>query len=240
MSKILVLAESGMGKSTSLGNVPELNIEGLDPKETFIIACANKGLPFAGWMNNYKKGKEPMDGNYWYTNDANTVATGIKVLAKSERIRNIVVDDTNYLMQDYYMNNAMKSGYDVFKKIGLFMGAIFDAINLVPIEKHFIMMAHFEEYNIDNAGKLSFRMKTVGKMTNQYITPEGKFEIVLFGTQRFNDQEKTVEKVFVTNYDGDYPAKSPIGMFNDLYIPNDMGYVIKHIDAYNTGVQVIT
>lgn len=239
MSKILVLAESGMGKSSSLGKIPQLNIEGLNPKETFIIACANKGLPFAGWMRDYKKITPPSlsTGNYYYTNDPNVVADLIKALAKKEGIRNIVIDDSNYLMQDYYMANALKSGYDVFKKIGLFMGAIFDAVNTVPIEKNFIMMAHFEEFTIDNADRLSFRMKTVGKMTNQYITPEGKFEIVLFGTQRFNEQEKKVEKLFITNYDGNYPAKSPIGMFDELYIPNDMGYVIKCIEKYNTGVQ---
>ena len=46
MAKILMLAKSGFGKSTSLGNIPELEIEGLDPKETFIISCVNKPLPF--------------------------------------------------------------------------------------------------------------------------------------------------------------------------------------------------
>jgi len=235
MSKILLLAESGMGKSTSLGNIPELNIKGLDPKETFIIACANKGLPFKGWMNNYKKADPPTNGNYYYTSDGNTVATAIRALAKKDNIRNIVVDDTNYMMQDYYMAQAMKSGFDVFKKIGLFMGSIFDAINTVPIEKNVIVMAHFEEYNIDNEGRLSFRMKTVGKMTNQYITPEGKFEIVLFGIQRYDEREKRVEKIFVTNYDGNYPAKSPVGMFEELYIPNDMGFVIDKIQEYNYG-----
>lgn len=238
MAKILVLAESGMGKSSSLGQIPQLGITGLDPRETFIIACANKGLPFAGWMKNYvKKTRENPNGNYFYSNDANIVAQAINSLSANNIFNNIVVDDSNYLMQDYYMANAMKSGYDVFKKIGLFMGSLFDAINNVPIEKNIIMMAHFEEYNIDNMDRLSFRMKTVGKMTNQYITPEGKFEIVLFGSQRYNEQEKKIEKVFVTNYDGNYPAKSPVGMFNELYIPNDMGYVIQKIKEYNTEVQ---
>lgn len=224
-----------MGKSSSLGHIPELNIKGLDPKETFILACANKALPFRGWMKQYVKKDPPTEGNYYYTINPETIASAIRALAKKDGIRNIVIDDSNYLMQDYYMANAMKSGFDVFKKIGLFMGNIFDAINSVPIEKNVIMMAHFEDYQVSNSGTLSFRMKTVGKMTNQYITPEGKFEIVLFGTQRVNEQIKKVEKVFVTNFDGDYPAKSPIGMFKELYIPNDMGFVVDRIEAYNNG-----
>jgi hypothetical protein len=40
---------------------------------------------------------------------------------------------------------------------------------------------------------------------------------------------------FVTNNDGQYPAKSPIGMFNELYIPNDLGVVSEIIDNYNNG-----
>ena len=227
MARILVLAESGMGKSTSLGKVEILNIEGLDPKQTFIVNCSgsNKGLPFPGWMKQYKVGTPPDAGNYYQTTDASVVAKIVKIMSQKDHIKNIVIDDANYLMQDYYMKYAMKSGYDVFKKIGLFMGELFDSFNTVP------MLAHFEDYNINNSGQISFRMKTVGKMTNQYITPEGKFEIVLFGIQRWNDQEKKVEKLFVTNFDGDYPAKSPIGMFEQLYIPN----VLKLVDKYNNG-----
>ena len=43
---ILIIAESGAGKSTSIAN--------LDPKETFIVNVANKPLPFKGWKNKYK------------------------------------------------------------------------------------------------------------------------------------------------------------------------------------------
>ena len=42
---ILIIAESGSGKSTA--------IEQLDPKETFIINVANKPLPFKGWKGKY-------------------------------------------------------------------------------------------------------------------------------------------------------------------------------------------
>ena len=37
---------------------------------------------------------------------------------------------------------------------------------------------------------------------------------------------------FVTNSDGNKPAKSPLGMFKDLYIPNDLGLVSKAIDEF--------
>jgi hypothetical protein len=245
MAKILVLGESGSGKTTSLGKIPEFNIEGLNPKETFIIACTNKELPFAGWKKHYKKVLAKVEngiitdikqeGNYYYTNNPISVANLISLInSKRDDIKNIVIDDTNYLMQDYYMDNAVKGGYDVYKKVGLFMGRIFKAISAVD-DKNIIMLAHYESYKADNNENIAFRFKTVGNMTNQYITVEGKFSIVLFAGQEFDEQTKTVKKFFVTNYDGKYNAKSPVGMFEDVHIPNDMGYVLKQIEKYENG-----
>ena len=53
MAKTLILAESGFGKSTSIGPVPDLQIEGLNPKETFLITCTSKGLAMPGWKKFY-------------------------------------------------------------------------------------------------------------------------------------------------------------------------------------------
>ena len=247
MSKILILGATGGGKSTSIGNIPELKIEGLKPSETFIIACSNKALPFGGWKRNYTRAKVNMvnkvikdvtqTGNYYVSNTGSNVAELISVVNKNRPdIKTILIDDANYLMQDFYMANALKGGYDVFKKIGLFMGKIFNAIEEVDAkDKNVIMMAHFEEYKAKNSDRISFRFKTVGNMVQSYITPEGKFEIVLFADQLFDDDTKTVTKRFVTNYDGELPAKSPIGMFTELYIPNDLGYVLKKINEYEMG-----
>lgn len=44
--------------------------------------------------------------------------------------------------------------------------------------------------------------------------------------------DKKVLKQFVTNYDGQFPAKSPVGMFEETYIPNDLGYVISKVEEY--------
>lgn len=113
------------------------------------------------------------------------------------------------------------------------MGLIFDAINNIPESKNIICLAHYEEYKDKNGDSLSYRYKSTGNMVDAYITPEGKFEIVLFGRTYFDDKEKKAVKEFVTNNDGQFPAKSPVGMFKDLYIPNDLGYVVKEAKAFN-------
>ena len=46
MSAIAIVGPSGEGKSTSYGQVPELGIKGLNPKETVVINVAGKDLPF--------------------------------------------------------------------------------------------------------------------------------------------------------------------------------------------------
>ena len=58
---VLIIADSGTGKSTSIRN--------LDPKETFIINIANKPLPFKGWKGNYKNiSKDNPKGNMVFYN----------------------------------------------------------------------------------------------------------------------------------------------------------------------------
>jgi hypothetical protein len=69
------------------------------------------------------------------------------------------------------------------------------------------------------------------KMVQEYLTPEGKFDVMLFGKSQYNESVKKVEKFFVTENDGQYPAKSQ-GLFYDLYIKNDMGLVVDAVRNY--------
>ena len=232
MSKVLILAKSGFGKSTSIGEIPELGLKGLDPKTTYLISCVNKPLPFRGANKKFvvTAPNNPTGGNRVITNDAEVVAKIINMLAKSP-YKNIVLDDMNYMAQDYYMKNALKGGWDTPKKIGYNTGLVFDAINNIPEDKNIICLAHYEEYKDKNGDSISYRYKSTGNMVDQYITPEGKFEIVLYGKASFDEKEKKSIREFVTNDDGVYPAKSPIGMF-DLYIPNDLGLVVDKIAEY--------
>jgi hypothetical protein len=236
MAKILVLAKSGFGKSTSLGEISELKIKGLDPKETYLISCVNKPLPFRGAAKKYVSTtfKEITKGNRLITKDAKEVAEAIRMIGQSP-YKTIVVDDLNYISQDFYMKNAMKGGWDTPKQIGYGMGLIFDAIDDMPENKVIICMAHYEEYKDKNGDSISYRYKSTGNMVDQYICPEGKFEIVFFGKSSFNESEKKSIRQFVTNDDGQFPAKTPVGMFDSLYIPNDLGLIVEKAMAYYNG-----
>lgn len=71
-------------------------------------------------------------------------------------------------------------------------------------------------------------------MVNDYLSLEGLFSVILY-TNVSKGTDNKIQYQFVTNNDGKYPAKSPVGMFNDIYIPNDLGYVSQLIDSYNNG-----
>lgn len=165
MARILVLAKSGFGKTFSIGQIPELGHKGLDPKETYVVSVTSKPLTFPKSRELYKV--TPCDkmaeGNRVITNNPEKIASILEMLLKSP-YKNIVVDDFNYLMQDYYMANALKGGWDTPKKIGFFMGKIFDAIEKYgDTDKNIIVLAHGEEMPQPD-GRIYLKMKTTGKM----------------------------------------------------------------------------
>ncbi len=240
--KILILAESGFGKTSSIVENKELGIKGVDPKESYVITCTNKMLPLRHankifpTMPKFSQDCTPKDLKDYrrivIVGNPPLVAHAISLLGHVPTIKNIILDDTNYIMQDYYMAKALSTGWDAPKRIGYDMGRIFNAISILPEEKNFFMLAHGEEYEkVD--GRRGYRMKTTGRMVAEYITPEGKFEVTLIGRSYYDDQRKMAVKQFVTNDDGVYTsAKSPYGLFDDLYIPNDLGYVVKKIKEF--------
>jgi len=227
MPIILSLAESGFGKTASFVPNEKLGIKGLDPKDSYLISVTPKMLPL--WKTTTVD--KPQDGNRVISDDAVKIAQIITNLAQSP-FRNIILDDANYIMQNFYMKNALKNGWDTPKQIGYNMGLIFTAMELASAAgKNVFLFAHPESYKINSAGDISFRMMTTGNMTREYLNPEGKTDVLLFGFNRYNDQTKKTEKVYVTDYDGTYPAKSQ-GIFDQLYIPNDMALVVEALDKY--------
>lgn len=243
MSRNLILAKSGFGKTTSYSGRKKYGIKGLDPKETFVIQCVNRGISnleykLAGEpkIENVTKGNRMQVGMVPGIERFKIVADLIIVLSGPKSpFKNIVIDDFNYLSQDYYMANAMKGGWDTPKQIGYGMGLIFDAFESVPETKNLFVLAHFEEYKDKNGDSISYKFKTTGNMVDGYITPEGKFDLILYGKQGWDEQNKKAIKQFVTDFDGEYPAKDSLGILDEasLYIPNDLGLVVEYIDKHH-------
>ena len=92
-------------------------------------------------------------------------------------------------------------------------------------------LTHSED-STDINGNRRVKAKTVGKMIDNALTLEGLFSIVLFG-KVVKDDKGVYHYGFDTQNNGENTCKSPMGMFEDTFIPNDLAYVNECIDKYN-------
>jgi hypothetical protein len=95
-----------------------------------------------------------------------------------------------------------------------------------------IFLTHSE--NVGDSINPKYVIKTIGKLLAEKVTLEGMFTYVFFTKVIKNDDDK-MEYKFLTNTDGECVAKTPMGMFEDQLIDNDLAEVLKVIDEYNNG-----
>jgi len=204
-----------------------LGINGLNPKETVVINVTGKSLPFPGWIKKYN-GNITEGGNYLETSNYDTINKAIKYIATNRtEIKNIIVDDANYIMAFEFMSRAQENGYGKFADFGVHLTSIFTTVKGVRADLNVFFLWHPEEFEGD------MRMVTVGKMVNDYLCLEGLFTVILYTKVEKNDSK--IQYLFVTNNDGVYPSKSPVGMFEELYMKNDLGKVAELIQKYDQG-----
>jgi hypothetical protein len=221
---ILIIAESGAGKSTS--------IEALDPNETFIINVANKPLPFKGWKSKYKLwSKDNPAGNMYDKASAENIEACLKyVNEKRTEIKTVVIDDFQYMSSFEFFDKADEKGYEKFTKIGAHLARIARMPKDLREDLQIYFLTHAEE-STDLEGKRKFKAKTIGKMVDEKLTLEGLFSVVLFGKTKKN-KEGEIRYIFETQTNGENTCKSPRGMFDTLEIPNDLKFVRDSIIAY--------
>ena len=201
---VLIIGKSGSGKSTSLRNCT-------GNPDWNLIRVLNKPLPF--------KGK--VDG--WNTDDYQQV---MKCLIAS-MAKNIVIDDAGYLITNMFMSGHSSAGsgngvFTLYNQIGdHFWNLIQFIIDKVPEDKIVYVIMH--EDSDDNG---NIRPKTIGKLLDEKVCVEGMFTIVLRCIVESN------KHLFVTQSADGAVSKSPMGMFEDLTIDNDLLLVEKAIREY--------
>jgi hypothetical protein len=132
-----------------------------------------------------------------------------------------VLDDTQYLMANEYMRRAKETGWEKFTEIGQSFWNLVNSVQKLPPQK-IVYFLHHSETNDQGVMKA----KTIGKMLDEKISIEGMFTIVFVAG-------KTDGKYyFATQSDGQTPAKTPIGMFADQFIDNDLFGIDAAIRAY--------
>lgn len=207
---IVVLGESGTGKSTSMRN--------LKPDETFVINVLSKPLPFKGYKKNYNEERK----NLLETDSYKKIIEYIKAVSlRRPEIKTIVIDDFSFLMNNEFMRRCKEKGFDKFVDMGLNMFNLFNSSSEIRHDLTVYLMCHTEK---DHAGMI--KPRSVGKMTADYVGLGERATIVLH-TQVIDGRFK-----FLTQNNGYHMAKSPMGMFDSLYIDNDLAMVNEQVRSY--------
>ena len=219
-SKLIgVVGSTGTGKSTS--------IKHLDPKETYIINVAKKELPFKGADKLYNAENK----NYKEIDDANEITRLLKTISeKAPHIKNIVIEDSNYIMGFNIVSKATEIGFTKFSIMARDMVELFREARKLRDDLKVFYFTHPE--TIEESGEVvGYKIKTAGKLIDNQIVLEGLLTICLY-TYVDENKDGTSTYNFVTNRFKKYPAKSPDGMFTDIKIPNNLQEVVNKIDEY--------
>jgi predicted ATPase len=221
---IAIVGASGSGKSSSIRN--------LNSSETFIVNVASKPLPFKGWRSKYTIwNKSNPNGNYINTSDVSTIGSILNYInTKRPEIKNVIIEDAQYLMAFEAMDRAQEKGFQKFTDIAQKFYSILKTGIGMRDDLNVIMTCHSE--NIGTSDEPQYKIKTMGKMIDNVITVEGLFTYVFFTDIRRGDDDKP-EFVFQTHSDGTTTAKSPFGCFEEDYVPNDLEYVLEKIAEYD-------
>lgn len=187
------------------GSGKSASLRNFNPEQVSVVNVLGKPLPFRTKMKTYT------------TNDYGKIDACMHKTTK----KSIVIDDATYLMTGEFMRNAKVAGYQKFTDMAANFNALLMRAKELPDD---VIVYFFGHSDKDADGGEKF--KTIGKLLDEKVCVEGYFTIVL----------KTVVQdgryLFSTRNDGMDTVKTPLGMFNDAMIENDLAAVDKTIREY--------
>ena len=211
---IAIVGHSGSGKSSSLRN--------LDPKTTYILDLERKGFPFpkAGRFNIV-----PVENAYAFPRM-------LEKVLKEDNCKTIVVESfTKYVEQVHTLATNSFKGYDIWSFYNRTIRNMLDSIKNDKATIIFTAVDDIVKIPQITGGETSHRrVKVQGKVHEGAI--EKEFLMVLFTEVRKNEKTEEMEYFFQTNTDGVTSAKTPMGMFDEQLIPNDIVAVLEKAEEY--------
>lgn len=206
---VFILGESGSGKSASLRN--------FNGDDIAIIQSVKKPLPF---KNDFKRwDAKSSTGTFFFNDSAEVICKAIEKLPTLGK-KIIIVDDFQYVMANEFMRRSAETGFNKFTEIAKHAWEIITAAQNAPDDVRVYFLSHTSK---DDQGHS--KAKTIGKLLDEKITLEGLFTIVMramridgkyvFSTQNCEDTTKT-----------------PMGMFDNEHIDNDLKMIDDQIKSY--------
>lgn len=216
MAKIIgIMGESGSGKTTSMRN--------LDPTTTYYIDCDKKGLSWKGWKKQYNAEAK----NYYCSDWQDEVKNILKgINEKRPNIKTVVIDTLNGIMVADEMRRSKEKGFDKWMDLAVSVYDIIDYALTMRDDITVIFVCHSQTVR-DDSGYFFTSIKTNGQKLSR-IGLETKFPIVLLA--------RCIDGEYIFETQANFStAKTPMGMFGNKTIPNDVAEVLKSVEEYENG-----
>ena len=205
---IIIVGPSGSGKSTSISS--------LNPKTTAVLNTERKQLPF-------KNAKEFMNVPIKSVSEFHSA---LDKAMESDKIKTIVIESFTSLIEIIFREADIRyKGFDVWSYYNKEIDKILDKSK--NSDKYVVFTAIDGGYDGDNGVEERY-VAVDGNRWKKRV--EKEFVIALFTDVRATDEGVTYR--FRTNTTGRDSAKSPMGMFEDLHIPNNLGKVVEACEEY--------
>jgi hypothetical protein len=220
---ILYMGKSGVGKSSALRNLP--------PEQTIIVSPNSKSFPFPGGDVKYSKENK----NFYKSSSLTWIKDFIKNVSDKTDKKYLVLEDfTHYFSARIFSDDfmAQTSGNAAFQRWNQFGADVFQALfaDAPNLRKDlFIIVIHHVEVKED--GTIGF--KSPGKLLDNTIDVPSYFTYVFHGVMK--KSEEGMQYLIQTNKDGIREAKTPRGVFDELYVNNDLKPILDRIEAYKQG-----
>jgi hypothetical protein len=218
---IAIIGPSGSGKSSSLRKLVtgEANSP-YQPEEVLFYDIERKGLPFKP-----KFAVKPIDSFEQFQ-------TQWAIDKVNPKYKLAVWDSGTKLFElaKAKADSAFK-GYDIYKNYGTWVGKVLE--NAKNTNMPVVMTGIDEIVKIplaEGGERAQRRFKIEGKQWEGNI--EKEFLCVLFTEPVKNKTTGKMEYFFQTNTDGITSAKTPIDLFAEQLIPNDISLVLKKVEEY--------
>lgn len=199
---VLIIGRSGSGKSASMRNCVG--------KDFALINVLKKPLPFKGRIPSVQ------------TDDYNKI---MKALSGCQQ-KSVVIDDAGYLITNQFMRGHSNAGkgngvFSLYNDLGDKFWSLIQFVVSMPENQIVYFTMHEDK---DDSGDV--KPKTIGKLLDEKVCVEGMFTIVL---RCVLDGEA---HRFITQSANGAVSKSPMGMFQELEIDNDLLLVDHAIREY--------
>ena len=203
---VLIVGDSGSGKTSS--------IRGFGGGEVSVFSAAEKPLPFRNTGEN----------RIYYEHVAGY--EDLKTKLRLAQNKSIVIDDAQYLMAFEYFSSLNEKGFEKYVRMGNNFFTLLKIAGQLKKDKIVYFMMH-----VDRGDDGAEKAKTLGKLIEDKLTLEGLFTIVLKTVVKDRGNGK-LGYFFATENSGVDRVKTPMEMFDEPFIPNNLKLVDRIIRNY--------